>query len=216
MFDFIPVVSDRMVLASMSSLNTYLGGDNWLLIRPFRKETWCMILVTTFTLIIYINVFSLTRKCLNIPREISVKVTNIVYVTVSFFFVLIVAYYEGALIMFFSTDTAFTFDTIKDVMALYPSKKLMMREGWDVYYKHYVNSGDKDYIEFWDRVKLIPEETVFTSVDEVFRKFPEGNMVIHELEGAIEYYFSRCGGETKEHFDAYVKGRMEYHNLVVT
>ena len=41
-------------------------------------------------------------------------------------------------------------------------------------------------------------------------------MVIHELEGAIEYYFSRCGGETKEHFDAYVKGRVEHHNLIVT
>ena len=217
MFDFIPVVLDQMVLASMSDLYSYHGEDGWFLLRPFRKETWFGILIFTFLLITLMIVLSMKIRCVNmVPKGFSLKLKKCVYVTLSFFFLIILAYYEGALIMFFSSETAWDFDTIKDVMKLYPHRKLMVREGYDIHYQQYVNSGDNDYVEFWDRVKNNPEETVFTTVDEVFERFPEGNMVLHELDGAIDYYLTRCGGKTKEHFDVYVKDKLEYHNLIVT
>jgi hypothetical protein len=216
MYDFIPVVSERMVLASMSDPSTYLGGDDWILIRPFTKNTWIVILIMSAIFLIVMKVFSFRLKFLAKKFNFYEKARNIVYLSTSFFFVLILAYYEGALIMFFSSGTTVVFDNIKDVMNLYPHRKLMMRKGYDIYYLNYVNSGDKDYIEFWDRVKSNPEETVYADVRDVFQRFPEGGVVIHELEGAIKVYMDACGGERKDHFDVFVKGNVEYHNLIVT
>ena len=217
MFDFVPVVSDRMVLASMSDPNTYLGGDDWLLVRPFRKDTWCMIAIIILVLISTIKLFSLRLDCIRENGfKFSESARNIAYLTVSFFFMLVLAYYEGALIMFFSSNTSSVFDDIKGVMSLYPDRKLMVREGYDVYYLEKVESGDKDYVEFWNRVKNNPEETVFTNVEDVFQRFSEGGVVIHELEGTIKAYLHRCGGERTKYFDAYVRGRVEHHNLIVT
>ena len=217
MFDFIPIVSDKMVLASMSDPDMYLGGDEWLLVRPFRKETWLMVLITTTLTIAAIKFISFQRKFIkNEGFRFSKNARNIVYLTVSFFFVIILAYYEGALIMFFSSDKDEIFNDIKDAMNLYPRRKLMMREGYDIYYQHYVESGDKDYVEFWNRVKHQPRDTVFSNVDDVFERFPEGGVIIHELEGAIQSRLHHCGSKQNDHFDAYVRGRSEHHNLIVT
>ena len=216
MFDFIPLLPEKMVLASMSDPNKYLGGDNWLLARPFRKGTWIMIIVVALLLVITMKILSWRPIRWNQKHGISNKSKEITHLTFSFFFLLILAYYEGALIMFFSSDTSLAFDDIKDVMKLYPHRKLMMREAYDVYYLHHVISGDKDYTEFWNRVKQHPEETVFTSVEEVFRKFPGGGVVIHESEKAIRTYLDECGGKRKEHFDAFVQGRAEYRNIIAT
>ena len=68
------------------------------------------------------------------------------------------------------------FNDIKDAMNLYPRRKLMMREGYDIYFQHYVESGDKDYVEFWNRVKNNPRETVFAHVDDVFERFPKATL----------------------------------------
>ena len=216
MFDFVPLLPEKMVLASMSDPNKYLGGDNWLLARPFRKATWIMIAFVALLLVIAMKILSWRPTCWNRLHGISNKSKEITYLTFSFFFLLILAYYEGALIMFFSSDTSLAFNDIKDVMKLYPQRKLMMREAYDVYYIHHVKTGDKDYTEFWNRVKQHPEETVFTSVEEVFGKFPGGGVVIHESEKAIRTYLEECGGKRKEHFDAFVQGRAEYRNLIVT
>ena len=214
-FDFIPIVPERMVLASMSDPSTYLGGDTGLLMRPFRKETWIAILLMIFLLMATTKLFTFELKITKKTFDFSGKIRNIAYVTVSFFFLLILAYYEGALIMFFSTDNSIVFDDIKDVISMYPQRKLLMREGYDIYYLSHVESGDKDYTEFWNRVQTQPKDAVFSSLHDVFQRFPEGGVVIHELEGALEAYLGQCGGERKEHFDVYVRERTEYHNLIV-
>ena len=56
---------------------------------------------------------------------------------------------------------------------MYPQRKLLMREGYDIYYLSHVESGDKDYIEFWNRVQNQPKESVFSSLHDVFQRFPE-------------------------------------------
>ena len=212
MFDFVPLLPEKMVLASMSDPSKYLGGDNWLLARPFRKDAWIMIFLVATIMIVVMKVLSWKKE----SGSLSKKPMEITYISFSFFFLIVLSYYEGALIMFFSSDTNLPFDDIKDVMNLYPHRKLMMRKAYDVFYLHHVQSGDKDYEQFWNRVKRNPEETVFTSVEEVFRKFPDGGVVIHESEPAIRTYLDSCGGKRKEHFDAFVKGNAEYRNLIVT
>ena len=101
-FDFIPIVPERMVLASMSDPSTYLGGDTGLLMRPFRKETWLAILLMIILLMTTTKLFTFELKITKKSFDFSGKIRNIAYISVSFFFLLILAYYEGALIMFFS------------------------------------------------------------------------------------------------------------------
>ena len=87
MFDFIPVVSERMALASMSDPNTYLGGDTALLTRPFRKETWLAIMLMiiflmaatklfTFELKITKKTFDFSSKIRNIPQRILISLKD--------------------------------------------------------------------------------------------------------------------------------------------
>ena len=45
MFDYIPVVTDKMVLGGMTDPKAM---DTWLFLRPFRNESWFMIGITTF------------------------------------------------------------------------------------------------------------------------------------------------------------------------
>ena len=80
---------------------------------------------------------------------------------------LIEIYYEGALTMFLTTEKGVSFKSIKDVMKAYPEWKLMMRSGFEVYYMHHVESGDEDYLTFWDRVETKPKESVFHGVNQV-------------------------------------------------
>ena len=104
-----------MVLASMSDPSKYLGGDNWLLARPFRKDAWIMIFLVATIMIVVIKVLSRKKE----SGRLSKKPMEITYISFSFFFLIVLSYYEGALIMFFSSDTNLPFDNIKDVMNLY-------------------------------------------------------------------------------------------------
>lgn len=49
--------------------------------------------------------------------------------SVWYFFVLLNAYYGGALTMFFTSEATIPFETVKDVMRAYPNWKLMYING---------------------------------------------------------------------------------------
>ena len=53
-----------------------------------------------------------------------------------FFFVLLNAYYGGALTMFFTSELPIPFNTIEDVMDAYPAWKLKMLAGNDVFFQY--------------------------------------------------------------------------------
>lgn len=52
------------------------------------------------------------------------------------FFVLINAFYGGALTMFFTSEPTLPFSTVEEVMKLYPSFKLLMMNGNDVHFQY--------------------------------------------------------------------------------
>merc|ERR1712020_525921 len=99
-------------------------------------------------------------------------------------------------------------------MRLYPHQKLMMRDALDAYYRHYAEAGDQDYEKFWTRVENNPSETKYETVDQVFKQFKEDNVIIHELESAIQSYLSGCE-ETKENIKTYVKETAQYYHFIV-
>ena len=52
-----------------------------------------------------------------------------------FFFVLINAYYGGALTMFFVSEITLPFNTIRDALKVFPSWKLIVQSGNEAYFK---------------------------------------------------------------------------------
>ncbi len=51
------------------------------------------------------------------------------YTTAWYFFVLLNAFYGGALTMFFTSKVSIPFDTVRDVMRAYPSWRLIVQDG---------------------------------------------------------------------------------------
>jgi len=118
----------------------------------------------------------------------------------------------GALTMFFTTKMGIPFNSIREVMRAYPDWRLLMRSGYEAYYTQYVESGDVDYIKFWDRVQEKPDENTFSSVGEAINKYNTEPVIIHDVEGAISTY----DGDATEYLDVFEKGRTEWYGLIVT
>ena len=73
------------------------------------------------------------------------------------FFVLLNAYYSGALTMFFTTEIRVPFNSIEEVMKAYPDWKLKFMSGNDVFFQYkaiQVSSNTHLYISLSGVLKL--------------------------------------------------------------
>ena len=233
MFDYVPVITDRMVLAIMKHA---IPKGTWdLSRRPFVMDSWLVIALTTVALCMILLGLSCTGKFLTNEAQIlsksykflessimrkKAKILARSHRFVLFIawtcFLLIKAYYEGALIMFFATKVGIPFESIKDVMRAYPGWRLMMRSGNEAYYIDHVDSGDADYIKFWERVNKTPEETTFSGIEEVIERYNHDPVVVHELQGAIDSYQKYGKGDTMDHLEVFYQGRAEWYGIIVT
>ena len=200
MFDFIPVVNDRMVLAIMK--NAISMGAMDLYFRPFTPNLWLMICVTIGIVTMTLITLSHFGKLFTRNDETLKKTTRIIVFVSWSCYVLIEIYFEGALTMFFTTKIGIPFNSIKEVMRAHPDWRLLMRPGYEAYYTQYVESGDVDYINFWDRVQQYPEDNTFSSVGEAINKYSEEPVVIHDIEGALLTY----KGDATKFLDVFDKG----------
>ena len=149
MFDYIPIVSDRMVLAIMKNAIQTDGLD--LYFRPFTKYAWIMVGITIIVFVVILQCLNHHIKFSDLPNTDILSKTNRVVIFIAWScYVLIEVYYEGALTMFFTTESGIPFQSIKDVMKAYPEWRLLMRNGFEAYYIDYVDSGNVDYIKFWN------------------------------------------------------------------
>ena len=210
MFDFIPVVNDRMVLALMKKAMDRGALD--LYFRPFTIEVWIMICVTLGIIAIILISLSYFETIFIANDKVLKKATRIVLFFSWLCYLVIEIYFEGALTMFFTTKMGIPFDSIREVMRAYPDWRLLMRSGYEAYYTQYVESGDVDYIKFWDRVQKEPDENTFSSVAEAINKYDKEPVIIHDVEGAISTY----EGDATEYLDVFEKGRTEWYGLIVT
>ena len=204
MFDFVPVVNDRMVLAIMK--NAINRGAMDLYFRPFTMDLWVMICVTIGLVSGTLIVLSHFGTMIGIKEETLNKTTRIIVFVGWSCYVLIEIYFEGALTMFFTTKMGIPFNSIKEVMRAHPDWRLLMRSGYEAYYTQYVESGDVDYIRFWDRVQKHPNDNTFSSVGEAIDKYSKEPVVIHEVEGAILTY----KGDATKYLDVFDKGPTEW------
>ena len=118
---FVPSVIDRFVFLLIPSLPDF---DPELLYRPFTNSAWLCI----FFLFITACCFATITHNLIKGYE---NMTSNQIVMVSFWglFVLIYAFYGGALTMFFVTELSIPFNSPRDVLKKFPEWKLILREG---------------------------------------------------------------------------------------
>ena len=107
--------------------------DHNLFIRPFSSPAW-IVIFATFIIQFSINYLSsiLTKK--HLIRNVSF---GKIWTLVSWFtFVLINAFYSGALTMFFSTQPIMPFDSIEGVLNAVPSWNLLMLDGTNAWFEN--------------------------------------------------------------------------------
>ena len=127
LFDFVPVSKEKFIL-------TYIPKppevDYVLYIRPFRVEAWKAIFAVIFVGFLSFALTQFTAK--SYGMRIS---SRIVMFFGWSFFLLINAYYGGALTMFFASEIALPFETMRDVLKATPSWTLLCISGNQVIFE---------------------------------------------------------------------------------
>lgn len=125
--DFVPVLTDRQILVLIPLPPEV---DPGLFIRPFTDETWKGI-----GIMIIIGLVMMVFPYLLFRKYYSTTAFNIVITAGWFFFVLINAYYGGALTMFFVSEITLPFETIQDALKAFPTWKIIFQAGNNAYFE---------------------------------------------------------------------------------
>ena len=125
---------------------------------------------------IYVTIYYMAR---------SISFLQMMLVLCWYFFVLLNAYYGGAMTMFFTSESKLPFETERDVIKAYPEWNIMLLEGNDMLFKSRAISGDQEYVNFVDRLQ---ENHKYSSVKEGLRKLLEGQNIMHVSEGMLNGY----------------------------
>ncbi|TRY67601.1 hypothetical protein TCAL_05368 [Tigriopus californicus] len=181
LLDFVITSSNWLQLALTPQLPEV---DTGLFLRPFTYDAWMAILAITGVVIVAVLAPYLIFYYYEYTTGYMITST-----TGWYFFVLVNAFYGGALTMFFTSEITIPFRTIRDVMQAYPDYKLLMMDGNDVHFQYKALQGDPDYATFWNRVVNQRAETVVGSLEEGLQKIQSERAVLHVFAGMLRGYF---------------------------
>jgi hypothetical protein len=184
LMDFVSVGGNEFFALALTPQAAEL--DFGLFIRPFQDEAWLLVLASIMMIVITVVVpYSLLSYY---EHTESFKLVSLFS---WLFFLLINAYYCGALTMFFIGDLTLPFNSIEDVMRSYPDWNLKYRVGNDIFWKVKAKAGDPLYSEFWERVTSNQEEYTFHNLEEGLNLIKNERSVIHIGEGDLKSYFKK-------------------------
>ena len=182
LMDFVSVGGNEFFALALTPQAAEL--DFGLFIRPFQDEAWLLILASILMIVITVVVpYSLLSYY---EHTESFKLASLFS---WLFFLLINAYYGGALTMFFIGEETLLFNSIEDVMRSYPDWNLKFIDGNDIHFIVKAKSGDYLYSEFWERVTNKREEHVFQNLEEGLNMIRKERAVIHIGEGRLTSFF---------------------------
>ena len=183
LMDFVSVGGNGFYVLALTPQAAEL--DFGLFIRPFQEEAWYWVLgLSTFIIIIIMVV-----PYLFLSYYTHTKGFRLASVFSWIFFLLINAFYGGALTMFFIGEITLPFNSIEDVMMSYPDWNLKFKDGNDFFFKVKAKAGDPLYSEFWERVTSNWEEYTYQNLEEGLNLIKNERAVIHVGEGTLKSYF---------------------------
>ena len=125
--EFVPIIKTAAILCYIP---TAPEVDPGLFIRPFTNDVWHAIaIILSIGLIIFISPYFFVKGWG------TMKANSIIEVSLWCFFVLINAYYGGALTMFFVSEITVPFNTLRDVLQVFPEWNLIFPTGADIVFK---------------------------------------------------------------------------------
>ena len=111
--------------------------------RPFRQETWQVIIAVSALIFTTLLVSHLIG--FKVENEVSKRI--LLFFTWSFF-VLIDAYYGGALTMFFASEVSLPFEGLREVIKAVPDWTLVYIEGYDAVFQLPASQGIQLILRF--------------------------------------------------------------------
>ena len=213
MFDYAHILDDRKVLVALGDIKQQAVG---IFTQPFNKYAWGF---TLFMIILFISIsiaLPILQKRYKRHNETFERASRLVVFLMWFCYTLVEIYYEGALTMFFSTESQNPFENIREVMRAYPDWKLLMQEGTDIYFMPYVESGDEDYKKFWKRVEETPEEAVYSGFEKTVIERFHDPVVLHVSQSAINVFKKNSQNEEADELEVFGEGSYDYFGLMTT
>ena len=131
LLDFVDIGTDKAVLAlHKQSLNF----DMKMLIKPFQTDVWKVMLSFLATILVSFVIFQLHKR-----NVISLESEKVLKMVAWLTFVILHAYYAGAMTMFFTSKPTLGFTTLRDVLQAIPEWKLIFLKGMDVHFEEPVS-----------------------------------------------------------------------------
>ena len=124
----------------------------------------------------------------------------IVSFTVWLFFVLLNAFYGGALTMFFTGTANIPFNSRKDVLREYPDWNFKIPAGSEMNIYHEVLQGDPDHVAFWERFLEDKSAHTYSTIKEGLDFIAEGQNVIAPSEQQLFNYLKNNPTNQKLYF----------------
>ena len=206
LLDFVSTSTNRVCLALTPQAPEI---DPGLFTRPFTDDAWYGIGFITGVIFL---VLMIPYAFIDYYEETDGY--NITAFWSWMFFLLVNAFYGGALTMFFTSELSIPFNSIEDVMLAYPSWKLKMMTGNDVHFQYKALQGDPLYSQFWDRVTNLPEETVFANLPEGLDILLQERAVIHTFTGMLKGFF-QANPFRQQNLKVFAYGRPTYYTLII-
>ena len=125
--DFVPILKTARILCFIPKPPEV---DSGLFIRPFTNSAW-----KTIGIVSFIGILVLIVPYFFIKDWENLKAYHIIELSLWSFFVLLNAYYGGALTMFFVSEITVPFETLRDVLKVFPEWNLVFMDGVEAYFK---------------------------------------------------------------------------------
>ena len=211
-FDFVNVGNGyKDIIGYYPSPPTF---DPTLFLRPFSPGVWAAIVFTYASAFLFYYISSgMTNKNVTVDRS-SFSATKLIFFVAWITHFLIIAFYDGALTMFFADEGPSLFTTKKDMMKAYPDWKLNLQKGNEIHFHVFADEGDKEYQMYVQLLNDSPEEFYFQNQKEAIQRMKNGRIGIVAKENNFRRYYKENPSEIKPKIIPYRE--MFHENLVLT
>ena len=184
--DFVPIGKDKSVLALHQDSLTF---SMKMLIKPFQNNVWTIILCSVAIVFILIGILMKFKK-----NASSMKILKI---TISISFVMIHAYYTGAMAMFLTSKPSVGFTTLKDVLKAVPEWTLVYLQGMEVQFQEPVSKEEVDFVKYWKIAQNDLEKYSKATTKEAFEALFEDKTALFALYEFVRQVYNSNTGRYK-------------------